>query len=40
MSRVVSPSRVANVLGSLPTDFYREEFIRHLNYAQRMMPTS
>lgn len=29
MARVVSPNRVLNVPVSLPTDFYREEFIRH-----------
>jgi len=29
MARVVSPNRVLNVAVSLPTDFYREEFIRH-----------
>jgi hypothetical protein len=29
MARVVSPSRVLSVPVSFPTDFYREEFIRH-----------
>ena len=29
MARVVSPDRVSNVAVSLPTDFYREEFLRH-----------
>ncbi len=29
MARVVSPGRVSSALVSLPTDFYREEFIRH-----------
>lgn len=29
MARVVSPNRVSNVPLSLPSDFYREEFIRH-----------
>ncbi len=29
MARVVSPDRVSNALVSIPTDFYRQEFIRH-----------
>jgi hypothetical protein len=29
MARVVSPDRVLSVPVSLPSDFYREEFIRH-----------
>jgi hypothetical protein len=29
MARVGSPNRVSKALVSLPTDFYREEFIRH-----------
>jgi hypothetical protein len=29
MARVVSPDRVFSVPVSLPTDFYREELIRH-----------
>jgi hypothetical protein len=29
MARVVSPNRVLSAPVSLPSDFYREEFIRH-----------
>ena len=29
MARVVSPDRVLSAPVSLPTDFYRQEFIRH-----------
>ena len=29
MARVVSPDRVSNALVSIPTDFYRQEFIKH-----------
>jgi hypothetical protein len=29
MARVVSPNRVLSVPVSVPSDFYREEFIRH-----------
>lgn len=29
MARVVSPHRVSSAPVSLPSDFYREEFIRH-----------
>ena len=29
MARVVSPDRVLSASVSLPSDFYREEFIRH-----------
>ena len=29
MARVVSPNRVSSAPVSLPSDFYREEFIRH-----------
>jgi hypothetical protein len=29
MARVVSPDRVSSAPVSLPSDFYREEFIRH-----------
>ena len=29
MARVVIPGRVSNVPVNLPTDFYREEFLRH-----------
>ena len=29
MARVVIPGRVSNAPVNLPTDFYREEFLRH-----------
>jgi hypothetical protein len=35
MARVVSPDRVLSVPVSLPSDFYREEFIRHRECLKR-----
>ena len=35
MARVVSPDRVLNATVSLPSDFYREEFIRHRECLKR-----
>ena len=35
MARVVSPNRVLSAPVSLPTDFYREEFMRHRECLKR-----
>jgi hypothetical protein len=35
MARVVSPDRVLNAPVSVPTDFYREEFMRHRECLKR-----
>ena len=35
MARVVSPDRVLSAPVSLPSDFYREEFIRHRECLKR-----
>jgi hypothetical protein len=35
MARVVSPDRVVNASVSVPTDFYRQEFIRHRECLER-----
>lgn len=35
MARVVSPDRVLSANVNLPTDFYREEFIRHRECLKR-----